>query len=106
LFGRGEETRTPACSSTTRSSSPSPRTSFRGSRPWRRREPRRRGSTAAQIGGDWALAAELWAEIGCPDETPLALADGDDEDAVRRALDEFRRLGALPAAAMVARRLG
>jgi class 3 adenylate cyclase/tetratricopeptide (TPR) repeat protein len=60
---------------------------------------------AAEIAGDWARAAELWTEIGCPYEAALALSDADDEDALRRALDEFQRLGAQPAAEMVARRL-
>jgi DNA-binding CsgD family transcriptional regulator/tetratricopeptide (TPR) repeat protein len=60
---------------------------------------------ALQLRGDWKRAAELWAEIGCPYEAALALADADDEDALRRALDELQRLGARPAAAIVARRL-
>jgi len=58
-----------------------------------------------QIAGDWARAAELWTEIGSPYEAALALADADDEDALRLALDELHRLGARPAAAIVARRL-
>ena len=60
---------------------------------------------ALQIAGEWRRAAELWQEIGCPYEAALALADADEEDALRRALDELRRLGAQPAAAIVARRL-
>ena len=60
---------------------------------------------AAQIAGNWARAADLWAEIGCPYETALALADADDEESLRRALDGLQRLGALPAAAIVAARL-
>jgi tetratricopeptide (TPR) repeat protein len=60
---------------------------------------------AAQIAGDWARAAELWAEIDCPYETALALGDADDEDTVRRAADDLQRLEAVPAAAIVARRL-
>jgi class 3 adenylate cyclase/tetratricopeptide (TPR) repeat protein len=59
---------------------------------------------AVQIAGDWARAAQLWMEIGCPYEAALALADGD-EDAVRRALDELHRLGAQPAAEIVAARI-
>jgi DNA-binding CsgD family transcriptional regulator len=59
---------------------------------------------AAQLRGDWRLAADLWRQIGCPYEAALALADGD-EDAARRALDELQSLGAQPAAAVVARRL-
>jgi DNA-binding CsgD family transcriptional regulator/tetratricopeptide (TPR) repeat protein len=60
---------------------------------------------ALQIAGEWRRAAELWQEIGCPYEAALALADADDEDALRRALAELQRLGASPAAAIVARRL-
>jgi DNA-binding CsgD family transcriptional regulator len=59
---------------------------------------------ALQIAGDWARAAALWTEIGCPYEAALALADAD-EDVLRRALAELHRLGARPAAAIVARRL-
>ena len=57
-----------------------------------------------QIAGDWASAAELWTALHSPYEAALALADGND-DALRRALRELRRLGARPAAALVARRL-
>jgi DNA-binding CsgD family transcriptional regulator len=60
---------------------------------------------ALQLAGEWARAAERWREIGCPYEAALALADADDEDALRRALDELYALGARPAAAIVARRL-
>jgi DNA-binding CsgD family transcriptional regulator/tetratricopeptide (TPR) repeat protein len=60
---------------------------------------------ARQISGDWQRAAELWQELGCPYEAALALAEADDQRALRRALDELHRLGATPAAAIVARRL-
>ena len=60
---------------------------------------------ALQIGGEWKRAAELWQKRGCPYEAALALADADDESALRQALDELLRLGASPAAAIVARRL-
>jgi DNA-binding CsgD family transcriptional regulator len=60
---------------------------------------------AAQLAGDWRRAADLWAELGCPYETALALADADDDDALRRALDLLQDLGARPGAAIVARRL-
>lgn len=60
---------------------------------------------ALQIAGEWARASELWIEIGCPYEAALALADGDDDDALLHALGELQRLGARQAAAMVARRL-
>ena len=43
---------------------------------------------ALQMRGEWARAATLWAEIGCPYEAALALADADDDDALRGALAE------------------
>jgi DNA-binding CsgD family transcriptional regulator len=59
---------------------------------------------ALQMAGEWARAAERWREIGCPYEAALALADGD-EAALRRSHAELQRLGALPAANIVAQRL-
>lgn len=53
---------------------------------------------AALVRGDWRRSAELWAQLGCPYERAFALAHGD-EEAMREALGEFRRLGAQPAAA-------
>jgi DNA-binding CsgD family transcriptional regulator len=63
-----------------------------------------RGPFLTQLRGDWARAADEWTEAGCPYEAALALAEGDSE-AQRRSLAEFNRLGARPAAAIVARRL-
>jgi DNA-binding CsgD family transcriptional regulator/tetratricopeptide (TPR) repeat protein len=60
---------------------------------------------AAQLDGDWQRAAELWHGLGCPYEAALALADSDDKDSLRLALDELQRLRATPAAAIVMRRL-
>lgn len=60
---------------------------------------------AATIVGDWARAAELWTALGCPYEGALALADADDEETIRRAIDELEQLGATAAAAIVASRL-
>ena len=60
---------------------------------------------ALQLAGNWKRAAELWKEIGCPYEAALALADADEEEPLRQALKELQTLGALPAAANVARRL-
>ena len=60
---------------------------------------------ALQIAGQWKHAAERWAQIGCPYEAALALADADDESALRQSLDALQDLGARPAAAIVARRL-
>ena len=44
-------------------------------------------------------------ELGCPYEAALALAQADDDAPLRHALAELQRLGARPAAAIVARRL-
>jgi len=60
---------------------------------------------AAELAADHERAAGLWTELGCPYEAALALAGADDDGALRRSLDDLRRLGAAPAAAIVARRL-
>jgi DNA-binding CsgD family transcriptional regulator/tetratricopeptide (TPR) repeat protein len=60
---------------------------------------------ALQIAGEWRRAAAIWEELGCPYEAALALADADDDDALRRSLEALQQLGARPAAAIVARRL-
>jgi DNA-binding CsgD family transcriptional regulator len=60
---------------------------------------------ALQLSGEWAAAAEAWRRSGCTYEAALALADADDDRALRQALDELHALGAQPAAAIVARRL-
>jgi DNA-binding CsgD family transcriptional regulator len=60
---------------------------------------------AAQLAGDWAAAAAFWDEAGCPYEAALARADSADDEPLRQALDELQRLGARPAAAIVAGRL-
>ncbi len=39
-----------------------------------------------QLDGDWAGAARLWQDLGCPYEAALALLDAADEDALREAL--------------------
>jgi DNA-binding CsgD family transcriptional regulator len=59
---------------------------------------------ALEIAGDWRAAAASWEELGCPYQSALALGGGD-EAALRRAHDDLLRLGARPAAAIVARRL-
>jgi DNA-binding CsgD family transcriptional regulator len=60
---------------------------------------------ACEIRGDWQRAGDLWDEIGCPYEAALARSEADDQDALRHAYDELHRMGAAPAAAIVARRL-
>jgi len=59
---------------------------------------------ALQIAGEWQRAADSWRACGCPYEAALALAEGN-EEAQQRAYEEFRRLGAVPAAKQVARSL-
>ena len=60
---------------------------------------------AAQIAGHWRAAASAWEAIGCPYEQAVALADGDEESGLRRALETFERLGAAPMAGIVRRKL-
>jgi DNA-binding CsgD family transcriptional regulator/tetratricopeptide (TPR) repeat protein len=63
------------------------------------------GPFELQLRGNWSEAAEAWRTAGCPYEAALALMESDDEDSLRRALEELQELGARPAAAMVARGL-
>jgi DNA-binding CsgD family transcriptional regulator len=58
-----------------------------------------------QLPGRWDAARTVWAEAGCPCDAALCLADADDEDRSRLALNELLGLDARPAAAIVARRL-
>jgi DNA-binding CsgD family transcriptional regulator len=60
---------------------------------------------AAQLAGDWRSAADAWEKLGCPYEAALALADADDEDALRRSFEELQQIGAQSVAAIVTRRL-
>ncbi len=66
------------------------------------RSPRR---SPAELAGDPARAARLWDELGCPYEAALAGVQAGDEPRLREALGQLQRLGALPAARLVARRL-
>jgi DNA-binding CsgD family transcriptional regulator len=79
---------------------------------WRRRAgidepcpPEAAAPFALHLSGDPVQAVARWSALGCPYEAALALADRDDEDGLRQALDELRRLGAAPAANAVAQRL-
>lgn len=63
------------------------------------------GPYALELAGEPEQAAALWTELGCPYEAALALAHSDSEQALRRALAEFQRLGTGPAAAIISRRL-
>jgi predicted ATPase/DNA-binding CsgD family transcriptional regulator len=58
-----------------------------------------------QLAGDTDAAAAAWRRRGCPYEASRALAEGDDEESVRAALEEFERLGAAPAAKLARERL-
>lgn len=58
-----------------------------------------------QAAGDWAGAARLWKGLGCPYEAALAMSCDDDPDRQLAALQELHRLGAWPAAELVARQL-
>jgi ATP/maltotriose-dependent transcriptional regulator MalT len=58
-----------------------------------------------QMEGDWRGAAAYWEHVGCPYERSLALADVDDADAQREALDGLERLGARASAEAVRRDL-
>ncbi len=60
---------------------------------------------AAQLADDWMRAAAFWGDAGCRYEAALALADADEEEPLRRALEELQRLEARPAASIVGRRL-
>jgi DNA-binding CsgD family transcriptional regulator len=57
-----------------------------------------RGELAApcrrQFDGDWAGAARLWMDLGCPYEAGLALLGSTDEASLREALWIFSDLGA------------
>lgn len=63
------------------------------------------GPFEQQLRGDWSGALAAWRAAGCPYEAAVALAELDDEDSLRQALDELQELGARPAAAIVAGRL-
>jgi DNA-binding CsgD family transcriptional regulator/tetratricopeptide (TPR) repeat protein len=64
---------------------------------------------ALALQGDFRSASQAWDRLGCPFDAALALLEDGTEDAVRRSLDEFDRLGATPAARLarsVLRELG
>ncbi|HWA47845.1 MAG TPA: AAA family ATPase [Dongiaceae bacterium] len=60
---------------------------------------------ALQMAGDWRKAAAAWETLGCPYEQALALAESDDEQALRQALEICDRLGAATLALVVRRKL-
>jgi DNA-binding CsgD family transcriptional regulator len=60
---------------------------------------------AASLRKDHRAAADAWTSLGCPYEAAWALADVDEEPALRDALDRLMSLGAHPLASRVRRRL-
>ena len=63
------------------------------------------GPYALGSAGRWREAAGEWTRLGCAYEAAVALAQTGDEDALRTAFEEARRLGARPLATIVARTL-
>jgi len=59
----------------------------------------------AALAGDWRASAEGWATFGCPYHRLLALGFSDDPDAMREAVDEAMRLGAVATADRLRARL-
>ena len=57
------------------------------------------------LSGDPRAAAAAWIARGCPYEAARTLAETNDEDSLRDALDDLERLGAVPAARAVRERL-
>jgi DNA-binding CsgD family transcriptional regulator/tetratricopeptide (TPR) repeat protein len=59
----------------------------------------------AELAGDCERAHDRWLELDSPYDAALALAGSTDERAVQQALGDLQTLGAVQAAAIVARRL-
>ena len=60
---------------------------------------------ALELAGRHEAAAAAWRDLGCPYEAASALSLSDDQTLMQQAYTALRRLGANPAAAIVARRL-
>src|SRR6202042_2132247 len=60
---------------------------------------------ALQIAGDWQGAAAAWEAIHCPYEQARALAECQNDSALRAALQIFEGLGAAPMAGITRRKL-
>jgi DNA-binding CsgD family transcriptional regulator len=58
-----------------------------------------------QLRGEYLQAAEEWAQLGCPYERALALADSPDAGLRKQALEIFESLGARPMAQRLRRQL-
>lgn len=77
---------------------------------WRANDPKHRPERLfepfdLQMQGNWKEAAARWRGLACPYEAAVALADSDDEAALRYAFAEFARLGAQPMMNLVTRKL-
>jgi len=57
-----------------------------------------------QIQGYWKEAARVWEELHCPYEQALALSEGD-EDAMKKALEIFEKLGASATAQLIKQKM-
>jgi DNA-binding NarL/FixJ family response regulator len=60
---------------------------------------------ASELEGDWQRAAREWTVLDAPYEAALALSEAGDEETVRESVERLQRVGAKPAAAIVAARL-
>jgi DNA-binding CsgD family transcriptional regulator/tetratricopeptide (TPR) repeat protein len=60
---------------------------------------------ALQVNGRWREAAAEWERLGCPYEQALALAESDDEDRIRAAIDLLDSIGADATARMFRQQL-
>ena len=60
---------------------------------------------ASELEGDWQRSAREWTVLDAPYEAALALSQAGDEDTIRESFEQLQRLGAKPAAAIVAVRL-
>jgi DNA-binding CsgD family transcriptional regulator len=63
------------------------------------------GPFALQLAGHWADAEARWRKQSCPYEAALAVADSDEDERLRRVVDELQEVGAPTAAVVLARRL-
>ena len=60
---------------------------------------------ALQIAGQWQEAADAWKDLLCPYEQARALAESEDETALKKALSIFQDLGANPMIHLVKEKL-
>jgi DNA-binding CsgD family transcriptional regulator len=58
-----------------------------------------------ELDGEWAQAARIWIELGCPYDAAMALIGAPDEQALNQAFKIFSRLDAGPATRIVREKL-